>query len=109
MDLSVILPVYNEKENLPILYQQLKEVLETLHCSYEIIMVDDGSKDGSDEVLKDLALKDPNLKAIFFRRNLSRLPKIKILSVVLDLFINSMQQLESCGIDKNPITKLSLS
>lgn len=74
MDLSVILPVYNEKENLPILYQQLKEVLETLHCSYEIIMVDDGSKDGSDEVLKDLALKDPNLKAIFFRRNFGQTP-----------------------------------
>lgn len=74
MDLSVILPVYNEKENLPILYQQLKEVLETLHCSYEIIMVDDGSKDGSDEVLKDLALKDPTLKAIFFRRNFGQTP-----------------------------------
>lgn len=74
MDLSVILPVYNEKKNLPILYTQLKEVLETLNCSYEIIMVDDGSKDGSDEILKDLALKDPALKAIFFRRNFGQTP-----------------------------------
>lgn len=74
MDLSIVLPVYNERENLPILHEKLKKVLSGLNRSYEVIMVDDGSKDGSVEVLEELAKKDPDLKVIQFRRNFGQTP-----------------------------------
>jgi glycosyltransferase involved in cell wall biosynthesis len=74
MDLSVVLPVYNEEENLPILHDKLNSVLKTLDKTYEIIMVDDGSSDNSYEVLKSLAEKDPHLKVIRFRRNFGQTP-----------------------------------
>jgi glycosyltransferase involved in cell wall biosynthesis len=49
--LSIVIPVYNEKENVPILYQKLVEVLKKLPYDYEIIFVDDGSTDGTREIL----------------------------------------------------------
>lgn len=74
MDLSIVLPVFNERENLPILHEKLDSVLRNLNKSYEIIMVDDGSIDGSYEVLKEIAQKDENLKVIQFRRNFGQTP-----------------------------------
>lgn len=68
-ELSVLLPVYNEEENLPAVIEELDGVLKGLGTSYEIIVVDDGSKDGSAAVLEKLILKYPNLKAVFFRVN----------------------------------------
>lgn len=65
--LSVVLPVYNEVENLPALVKELREALEG--WSYEIIFVDDGSKDGSPDFLKQLALEDARIKVVLFRRN----------------------------------------
>jgi len=69
MDLSIVVPVYNEEENIAYLYQQLTAVLEPLGRSYEIICVDDGSTDRSFELLAELAAKDPRVKVIRFRRN----------------------------------------
>ena len=69
MDLSVVIPVYNEEENLPMLCQQVQEALSPLGRVYEIIVVDDGSSDGSFEVLARLHRQDPRLKVIHFRRN----------------------------------------
>jgi glycosyltransferase involved in cell wall biosynthesis len=69
MDLSIVVPVYNEEENIPSLYQQLTAVLEPLGRSYEIICVDDGSADRSFELLAELAEQDPRIKVIQFRRN----------------------------------------
>jgi glycosyltransferase involved in cell wall biosynthesis len=69
MDLSVIIPVFNEAENIGPLYAQLKKVLEEMGQSYEIIAVDDGSSDGSFSILKDLYEQDKHLKVIRFRRN----------------------------------------
>lgn len=74
MDISIVLPVYNEKENLPILYGKLNGILKKLNRSYEIIFVDDGSKDGSYEVLKELAAGDPQVKVVQFRRNFGQTP-----------------------------------
>jgi len=51
--ISVVIPVYNEEENVPILYKQLKEVLDSLSYDYEIIFVNDGSTDRTGEVLEE--------------------------------------------------------
>lgn len=69
LDLSVILPVYEEEENLPGLHRELTEVLEATGRSYEIIAVDDGSQDRSFATLEQLAESDPHLRVIRFRRN----------------------------------------
>lgn len=67
--LSVVLPVFNELENLDLLHAQLKAVLEHLGQSYEIIYVDDGSTDGSSGKLQQLAEKDETVTVIQLRRN----------------------------------------
>lgn len=67
--LSVIVPIYNEKENILGMYDNLKYNLDTLDCVYEIIFIDDGSKDGSWDFISDIASKDSLVKAIRFKRN----------------------------------------
>jgi glycosyltransferase involved in cell wall biosynthesis len=69
MNLSIVIPLYNEEENIEPLYAQLKSALEGVGQEYEIIIVDDGSTDGSFEVLKRLHEDDECLKVIRFRRN----------------------------------------
>ena len=69
MDLSVVVPVYNEEENIQYLYEQLSEVLDPLGLEYEIICTDDGSTDRSFQLLSALAKEDPRVKVIRFRRN----------------------------------------
>ncbi len=64
--ISVVIPAYNEKDSIPILYEKLTKVLED---DYEIIFVDDGSDDGTFEVLQKIADKDSRVKVIRFRRN----------------------------------------
>jgi len=69
MELSVVIPVYNEENNIEPLYRGLKEVLESVGLSYEVVVVDDGSTDGSFEVLRELHRGDQALKVIRLRRN----------------------------------------
>jgi glycosyltransferase involved in cell wall biosynthesis len=69
IDVSVVIPVYNEEQNLYPLYEQLKAVLQDLGPRYEIIFVDDGSDDGSYGVLQELHAADDCIKVIQFRRN----------------------------------------
>lgn len=69
LDLSIIIPVFNEEENLPILYQEIKEALAPLQKSYEIIFIDDGSQDNSFAVLKEIQALDAGVKIIRLRRN----------------------------------------
>jgi glycosyltransferase involved in cell wall biosynthesis len=69
-DLSLIIPVYNEADNLPILYDSIQQTLKANKNIWEIIFVDDGSSDGSFEVLKSLVEKDPeHVRVVAFRRN----------------------------------------
>jgi len=69
-DLSLIIPVYNEEANLPLLYDSIRKALEPLQRMWEVIFVDDGSQDGSLDVLKSLVEKDPgHVRAVIFRRN----------------------------------------
>ena len=69
VELSIVVPIYNEEENLPILYEKLKSVLDKLGKSYEIIFINDGSTDKSWEIIKDFAEKDKNVVGINFRKN----------------------------------------
>ncbi|HEX30662.1 TPA: glycosyltransferase [Candidatus Poribacteria bacterium] len=76
VEISVVVPVYNEVENLEELHRRLTEELRKLNRSYEIIIVDDGSDDGSYELLRKLAEKDRHLKVIRFRRNFGQTPAL---------------------------------
>lgn len=67
--LSIVIPVFNEEENLPILCKELNETLKTLQQEYEIILIDDGSRDKSRDVMTALAKENKRIKVIFFRRN----------------------------------------
>jgi len=67
--LSIVIPVYNEEDNIPILYKELNETLKNLKQDYEIIFIDDGSRDTSRDVLTALSKDDKRVKVVFFRRN----------------------------------------
>lgn len=69
MDISVVVPLYNEEESLPELVEWNQRVMETHKFSYEIILVDDGSTDRSWEVIEDLKTTNPHIRGIKFRRN----------------------------------------
>lgn len=68
-DISVVIPLYNEEESIPHLHAALSAALQAGGRSYEIIIVDDGSKDRSFQLLADLARQDPHLTVIRLRRN----------------------------------------
>lgn len=69
VELSVVLPLMDEEQNIPILYDQLVSTLNSLRKDYELIFVDDGSKDNSLNELKKLRKKDSRVKIISFRKN----------------------------------------
>jgi glycosyltransferase involved in cell wall biosynthesis len=74
LDLSIILPVYNEEEPLPSVITELSDALRSLGRSYEIIAVDDGSTDNTIPVLQKLQKEEPHLRIIQFRRNFGQTP-----------------------------------
>jgi glycosyltransferase involved in cell wall biosynthesis len=69
MDLSIIIPIKDERDNLVRLHDALSRALAPLKKSYEIIFVDDGSKDGSAQLLEELARRDGQVKVVSLRRN----------------------------------------
>ncbi len=70
MDLSLVTPVYNEQDNLPLLFDGIYKAMKPLKLKWEIIFVDDGSKDNSFLILKEQAKKDPyHVRVVSFRRN----------------------------------------
>ena len=68
MKISIIAPVYNEEDNLKMLYSAIKETLGKTNYDFEIIFVNDGSTDSSENVLLELT-KDPKVKVVNFRKN----------------------------------------
>lgn len=76
MDISVVIPLYNEEESLPELHRWIKEVMEDNGYSYEIIFVDDGSTDHSWEMIRRLRSESEHVKAIKFRRNYGKSPAL---------------------------------
>ncbi|HEV8712780.1 MAG TPA: glycosyltransferase family 2 protein [Candidatus Binatia bacterium] len=69
MDLSLVIPVYNEAENLLPLCQRIREALASTNWTYEVVMIDDGSTDDSAQILMRLHAEDPRIKVLRFRRN----------------------------------------
>ena len=69
MTLSVVIPVYNEQENIRLLYEKLKESLDPLNKEYEILFVDDGSTDRTLSILEEIQTKDNKLVVLSLRRN----------------------------------------
>ncbi len=74
LDLSVVVPVYNEANSIPTLVQAIADALEPTQLSYEIICVDDGSIDGSTEILTEIARQRSDLKGLILRRNYGQTP-----------------------------------
>ncbi|RUM40784.1 MAG: glycosyltransferase [Desulfobulbus sp.] len=69
MDLSIVIPLLNEEENIPELYSELTEVLATINRSSEMVFVDDGSTDTSFQLLEKLQEEDPRVVVVSFRKN----------------------------------------
>lgn len=69
MDVSIVVPIYNEEENIPALHEKITGSMGGSGLDYELILVDDGSSDRSFLLLSDLAAGDPRVKVIRFRRN----------------------------------------
>ena len=76
MDISVVIPLYNEEESLPELFAWIKRVMDGNGFSYEVIFVNDGSTDGSWRVIEELSAKHPEAKGIKFRRNYGKSPAL---------------------------------
>lgn len=76
MDISVIVPLYNEAESLPELQQWIERVMDANGFTYEVIYVNDGSTDGSWEVIQRLAASTPSVKGVCFRRNYGKSPAL---------------------------------
>ncbi len=66
---SVIVPIFNELENLPLLYERVRNVMDSTGETWELILVDDGSSDGSTDVIRQLAAQDPRVRPVIFARN----------------------------------------
>jgi len=67
--LSIVIPVYNEEDNVNLLYERLVPPLEALRSTFEIILVNDGSKDRTESLIAAIALRDSRVKIVNFRRN----------------------------------------
>ena len=76
MDISVVIPLYNEEESLPELYAWIERVMNANGFSYEVIFVNDGSTDGSWNVIEELSRKHEQVKGIKFRRNYGKSPAL---------------------------------
>ncbi len=76
MDISIVVPLYNEAESLPELQAWIERVMAANGFTYEVIYVNDGSTDGSWEVIRSLAASNPAVKGVAFRRNYGKSPAL---------------------------------
>ena len=76
MDLSIVVPLYNEEESIPELYQWIDRVMKENNFTYEVIFVNDGSTDRSWEIIERLKDNNSNIKGIKFRRNYGKSPAL---------------------------------
>ena len=76
MDISVVIPLYNEEESLPELYAWIERVMQANHFSFEVIFINDGSTDKSWQVIENLSQSSEHVKGIKFRRNYGKSPAL---------------------------------
>ena len=76
MNISVVIPLYNEEESLPELYEWIERVMNNNNFSFEVIFINDGSRDNSWKVIEELAQKSPHVKGIKFWRNYGKSPAL---------------------------------
>ena len=76
MDISVIVPLYNEEESIPELYAWIERVMKAHDYTFEVIFVNDGSTDSSWQIIEDLHKKSEHVKGIKFRRNYGKSPAL---------------------------------
>ena len=69
VDITVTVPLYNEAENVPILYERVRAAMQALGRSWELVLVNDGSKDGTAAALDTIAASDPHVTVVHFKRN----------------------------------------
>ena len=77
MKISVVIPLFNEEKNIPLLYQELKNALKRYKNDYEIIFIDDGSRDRSLDVLKEIKSRDACVRVISFLKNYGQSAALK--------------------------------
>jgi glycosyltransferase involved in cell wall biosynthesis len=78
MDISILIPLFNEEESLPELCSWIEKVMLSNNYSYEVLLIDDGSKDNSWSVIEDLSSKNKSIKGIKFRRNYGKSAALNI-------------------------------
>ena len=76
MDISVVIPLFNEEESIHELYGWIERVMHEHHYSYEVIFISDGSTDQSWDIIEDLGRKSPHVRGIKFRRNYGKSPAL---------------------------------
>src|SRR6185503_12811818 len=69
VQLSIVIPVYNEEDNLPLLWDELRSVLEGLSLEFEVVLVDDGSRDRSAEIIRGFHEADPRVRLVRLKAN----------------------------------------
>jgi glycosyltransferase involved in cell wall biosynthesis len=67
--ISIIAPIFNEQENIPELYRRVRDVMSSVHGTWELVLVDDGSTDGSTDAIHALAQQDKHVRPVIFARN----------------------------------------
>ena len=78
MDISIVIPLFNEEESLPELCSWIEKVMLSNNYSYEVLLIDDGSKDNSWSVIEDLSSRNKSIKGIKFRRNYGKSAALNI-------------------------------
>ena len=78
MDISLVIPLYNEAESLPELTEWITRVMNANKFSYEILFINDGSTDNSWKVIEELSAKDEHIKGVKFRRNYGKSPALHV-------------------------------
>lgn len=71
-ELSIVIPLYNEQEMIPMMYERLKAILASLDLSHELVLVDDGSRDATPDLMRRLAASDPAVTAVYLSRNFGK-------------------------------------
>jgi len=78
MDISIVIPLFNEEESLPELCSWIEKVMNKNNYSYEVVLIDDGSKDSSWQVIEELSVKNSSIKGVKFRRNYGKSAALNI-------------------------------